>query len=125
MRIIAATNGDLEASVQQDSFRDDLYHRLNVIAIALPSLRERRDDIADLADYFLRRFAAETKKAFSAITGDALRNLCAYACPGNVRELPNAIERGVVLGDGPEFTVDHLPSRVADTRTKPAPGVDP
>ncbi len=121
VRIIAATNRDLEASVEQGSFRDDLYHRLNVIAIALPSLRERRDDIADLADYFLRRFAAETKKAFSAITGDALRNLCAYAWPGNVRELANAIERGVVLGDGPEFTVDHLPSRVAGTRTKPAP----
>ncbi len=112
VKIIAATNQDLEKAVGRGSFREDLYHRLNVIAIALPSLRDRQEDIHDLADYFLRRFGSETKKTFSEITEDALQKLCVYAWPGNVRELANVIERGVVLGDGPRFTVDHLPSRV-------------
>jgi len=112
IKIIAATNKNLEDAVKRGSFRDDLYHRLNVIAIALPSLRDRKDDIVALADYFLRRFALETKKTFSGFTDEALDQLCAYPWPGNVRELANVIERGVVLGDGPEFTFDHLPSRV-------------
>jgi DNA-binding NtrC family response regulator len=112
IKIIAATNKNLEDAVKRGSFRDDLYHRLNVIAITLPSLRDRKDDIVALADYFLRRFALETKKSFSGFTDEALEQLCAYHWPGNVRELANVIERGVVLGDGPKFTFDHLPSRV-------------
>jgi DNA-binding NtrC family response regulator len=112
IKIIAATNKNLEAAVEQGSFREDLYHRLNVIAITLPSLRDRKDDIAALADYFLRRFALETKRQFTGFTDEALDQLCAYPWPGNVRELANVIERGVVLGDGPQFTFDHLPTRV-------------
>jgi DNA-binding NtrC family response regulator len=112
IRIIAATNKDLEEAVKRGSFREDLYHRLNVIAITLPPLRERSEDISFLAQYFLQRFALETKKHFNEITKEALARLCGYAWPGNVRELANVIERGVVLGDGPEFSVDCLPSRL-------------
>src|SRR6266545_1324637 len=112
IRIIAATNKDLEEAVKRGTFREDLYHRLNVIAITLPRLRERREDIASLADYFLQRFALETKKPFNEITEQALARLCAYSWPGNVRELANVVERGVVLGDGPEFSTDCLPSRL-------------
>jgi DNA-binding NtrC family response regulator len=120
IRIIAATNKDLEEAVKRGSFREDLYHRLNVIAITLPPLRERSEDISFLAQYFLQRFALETKKHFSEITKEALARLCGYAWPGNVRELANVIERGVVLGDGPEFSVDCLPSRlVGNASTAP------
>ncbi len=112
IRIIAATNKDLEEAVKRGAFREDLYHRLNVIAITLPPLRERIEDIPSLADHFLQRFALETKKPFNEITEEALARLCAYSWPGNVRELANVIERGVVLGDGPEFSVDCLASRV-------------
>jgi Nif-specific regulatory protein len=112
IKIIAATNKNLEEAVERGSFREDLYHRLNVIAITLPPLLDRKDDIPALADYFLRRFAAETKKSFIGFTEDALVRLCAYAWPGNVRELANVIERGVVLGDGPRFAAEHLPARM-------------
>jgi two-component system response regulator AtoC len=87
----------------------------------LPPLRKRIEDISFLANYFLQRFALETKKSFSAITDAALARLCDYPWPGNVRELANVIERGVVLGDGPEFSVDCLPSRlVGDGSLAPA-----
>ncbi|HMF49590.1 MAG TPA: sigma-54 dependent transcriptional regulator [Candidatus Saccharimonadales bacterium] len=112
LRIIAATNHELDAAVKCGRFREDLYHRLNVIELTLPPLRERKDDIPALASYFLERFAAESKKSFSTITDDAGRKLIAYHWPGNIRELANVIERAVVLADGPELTVHHLPARV-------------
>ena len=121
IKIIAATNKNLEDAVRQGSFREDLYHRLNVVAITLPPLRERKEDISALADYFLQRFALETKKTFTGFTEGALEQLRAYPWPGNVRELANVIERGVVLGDGPDFTLEHLPSRLIGERvTAPA-----
>jgi DNA-binding NtrC family response regulator len=113
VRIIAATNRDLEGSVKGGVFREDLYHRLNVIALTLPPLRERREDIPPLATYLLQRFSLETKKVFSEITEEAQQKLLDYHWPGNVRELANVIERAVVLGDGPTLTVHHLPARVA------------
>jgi DNA-binding NtrC family response regulator len=116
VRIIAATNRNLERAVADGSFRQDLYHRLNVIPIALPPLRERKDDIAHLAVHFLCRFSTETKKTFTEITAEALQTLTAYPWPGNVRELANVIERAVVLGDGPELTLHHLPARVIGGR---------
>jgi DNA-binding NtrC family response regulator len=120
VRIIAATNRDLEQAVKHGAFREDLYHRLNVIAITLPPLRDRKEDIGPLADYFLQRFSLETKKLFSTIADDAEQRLLSYSWPGNVRELANVIERAVVLGDGPTLTAHHLPSRVAgDGATKP------
>ena len=112
VRIIAATNRDLEGAVRNGSFREDLYHRLNVIAITLPPLRERREDIPPLANYFLQRFSAETKKVFSDISPEAQQKLFDFQWPGNVRELANVIERAVVLGDAPRLTVHHLPARV-------------
>jgi DNA-binding NtrC family response regulator len=116
VKIIAATNRDLDQAVAGGSFREDLYHRLNVIAITLPPLRERKEDIPNLAGYFLQRYARETNKSFADIAEEARHKLCAYHWPGNVRELANVIERGVVLGDGPTLTVHHLPSRVVGDR---------
>ncbi|MET0503053.1 MAG: sigma 54-interacting transcriptional regulator, partial [Candidatus Binatia bacterium] len=121
VRIIAATNNDLEQAIQSSTFREDLYYRLNVIAITLPALRERKEDVSILANYFLQRFASETKKNFSAIADAAQEKLLAYRWPGNVRELANVIERAVVLGEGPVLTVHHLPIRVlgGQPRNKP------
>jgi DNA-binding NtrC family response regulator len=112
LRIIAATNRDVEQAVKNGAFREDLYYRLNVIAISLPPLRERKEDIPLLADYFLKRFSSEAKKNYSEISADAHERLLAYSWPGNVRELANVIERAVVLGEGPHLTVHHLPVRV-------------
>jgi len=108
VRVIAATNQELSNAIKQGRFREDLYYRLNVIPIHLPPLRERKDDIPVLAQFFLRRFAAETKKKFSALSKEAEAWLLAYDWPGNVRELANIIERAVVLGQGPEITVTDL-----------------
>ena len=113
VRIVAATNRDLESAVKGNRFRDDLYHRLNVIPITLPPLRERAEDIGALAEHFLRRFAAESKKQFTALADDALAILTVYHWPGNVRELANVIERAVVLGHGPTLAVKDLPNRIA------------
>jgi DNA-binding NtrC family response regulator len=118
VRIIAATNRDLDYAVRQGAFREDLYHRLNVIAITLPPLRDRKEDIPTLVEHFLERFSLETKKRFWKIGDDAQERLLAYHWPGNVRELANVIERAVVLGDGPTLTPQHLPSRVTGERTK-------
>jgi DNA-binding NtrC family response regulator len=113
VRVIAATNRDLSSAMKEGRFREDLFYRLNVIPISLPPLRERKEDIPALARYFVRRFAAETKKIFSGITIDADAKLMAYPWPGNVRELANVIERAAVLGDGPEITGEDLPLRIA------------
>jgi transcriptional regulator with PAS, ATPase and Fis domain len=112
VRIVAATNRDLEAAVKENRFREDLYHRLNVIPVILPPLRGRKADIASLAEYFLRRYAAESKKQFTEVAEDALAKLSAFHWPGNVRELANVIERAVVLGGGSTLTVNDLPSRI-------------
>ena len=115
VRIIAATNRDLDAALRDGRFRSDLYHRLNVIPISLPPLRERRDDIPALVQHFLRRSAAESKKSFSEIAPDALEKLASYDWPGNVRELANVLERAVVLGEGPRVKAVDLPNRIAGT----------
>jgi DNA-binding NtrC family response regulator len=109
VRVIAATNRDLSSAIKEGRFREDLYYRLNVIPISLPPLQEKKEDISVLAQYFLKRFAAETKKNFTGITNDAEAKLIAYDWPGNVRELANVIERAVVLGQGPEVTPQDLP----------------
>jgi DNA-binding NtrC family response regulator len=98
-------------------FREDLYYRLNVIPISLPPLRERKEDISVLTQYFWRRFAAETKKTFAGITADAEAKLVSYPWPGNVRELANVIERAAVLGEGPEITGEDLPLHITDSDT--------
>ena len=121
VRIIAATNRDLDASVQDGSFREDLYHRLNVVPITLPPLRERKEDIAPLCDYFLRRYSLESKKLLTEFTPDALARLSTYNWPGNVRELANVIERAVVLGNGPKITGADLPGRIVMLETQVTP----
>jgi two-component system NtrC family response regulator len=120
VRIIAATNRDLENALQTGQFRADLFYRLNVVPIALPPLRQRREDIPVLAAYFLQRFAVETKKRFTDISPDAAESLLAYDWPGNVRELANVIERAVVLGPGPELTLLDLPLNVVSAAPGPA-----
>jgi len=122
VRIVAATNRDIEAAVREGRFREDLFYRLNVIPVVLPPLRERKEDIPDLARFFMRRFAAETKKPFAEITREAEEKLAAYDWPGNVRELANVIERAVVLGPGPKLTAGDLSPRIggAEPRARSA-----
>jgi len=117
-RIVAATNRNLEEAVKTGRFREDLYHRLNVICINLPSLRERMEDITDLAHFFLERFSRETKKNFTEITKEAQEKLLAYDWPGNVRELANVMERAVVLGQGKKITLQDLPARFGTPQPK-------
>ena len=109
-RVIAATNRDLGAMVKTRAFREDLYYRLNVFPVALPPLRERREDIAVLAQHFVRRVAARLKKDVRGISPTALANLTQYGWPGNIRELENVIERAVILADGPTLEVPRLHS---------------
>jgi DNA-binding NtrC family response regulator len=122
VRIIAATNRDLETAMQTGQFRADLFYRLNVVPITLPPLRQRREDIPVLASYFLQRFAAETKKRFTDFSAEVQESLFAYDWPGNVRELANVIERAVVLGQGPELTLLDLPLKVVSSAPVPATG---
>jgi len=112
VRIIAATNADLEAAVQQGQFREDLFYRLNVISVNLPPLRKRTEDIPLLAQHFLSQYARENEKAIRAISAPAMELLLDHHWPGNVRELENAIERAVVLSTGEELVEELLPSSV-------------
>jgi DNA-binding NtrC family response regulator len=120
VRIIAATNRDLEGAIKNGRFREDLYHRLNVVPITLPPLRERAEDIPILAQYFMDRYAQEAKKHHTEIASDAVQRLCSYDWPGNVRELGNVIERAVVLGNGPLLAIKDLPSRIVATAARPS-----
>ena len=99
VRIIAATNRNLEEAIKSGRFREDLYYRLNVISLTLPPLRERRDDISLLAYYFIEKYSKKCKRLVSGISPEARACLVAYDWPGNVRELENAIERAIVLGN--------------------------
>ena len=112
VRVIAATNLDLEEEVRKGSFREDLYYRLNVVTINLPPIRARREDIPRLIDHFLDRFNRENGRNLRKISRDVLNTLLRYPWPGNVRELENAIERAVVLSQGDEFTEDLLPLQI-------------
>jgi transcriptional regulator with PAS, ATPase and Fis domain len=117
VRIIAATNRDLQAALKQGLFREDLYHRLNVIALRLPPLRERKEDIPLLVHYFCKKFSTETGRSVSAVTEEVLRGLVAYHWPGNVRELANVIERAVVLGSMPVANSSELVLDTAQTKS--------
>ena len=112
VRIVAATHQDLEALIQAGRFREDLYYRLNVIRLQTPALRQRREDIFELAVFFLNEHAERTGKLLTHIEPEAVEMLMAYDWPGNIRELENVIERAVVLADGPAVTVDDLPPEV-------------
>src|ERR1700726_2927316 len=123
VRIIAATNRDLEVGIKSGNFRQDLYFRLNVVQITLPALRERKSDIPLLVTSFLDKFCDPQRPA-RTISEDAMRRLIAYDWPGNVRELENAIERAVALGSGPILHVGDLPSSLQYPTSERAPEKD-
>jgi len=112
VRVVAATNRDLDTAVVQGDFRRDLLYRLRVIEMALPPLRERREDIPALVHHFLRQFALKFRKPGIQVSHDAMDAMMRYDWPGNVRELKNAIERAVILGDGEELRATYLPSQL-------------
>jgi two-component system response regulator HydG len=120
VRIIAATNRDLDAAIKAGSFRQDLYFRLNVVQVKLPPLRERKSDIPLLVTSFLEKFSA-SQQTTRNISEDAMRQLIAYDWPGNVRELENAIERAVALGSGPLVHVADLPTNLQHPTTERIP----
>ncbi|MHC4342119.1 MAG: sigma-54-dependent transcriptional regulator [Planctomycetota bacterium] len=109
VRVLLATNVDLREAVEEGSFREDLFHRINVVTIRIPSLRERRGDIPLLAEHFLQRYTRENEKDIQSISDDAMRILVRYEWPGNVRELENAIERAVVLARGDILSPEDFP----------------
>ena len=112
VRLVTATNRDLEHEVEQKRFREDLYYRINVVRVAIPPLRERSSDVLELAHYFLRRHAERSGKAPSGLSFEATQKLVAYAWPGNVRELQNCIERAVALARFEAIVVDDLPEKI-------------
>jgi len=118
-RLIAATNRDLEDDIKTGRFRSDLYYRLNVIAIHLPPLRQRREDIPLLAEHFLQRSAQTQGQPTKRLSPEALAVLQEYQWPGNVRELENALERAVILTSGDRIGVDVLPERVTERKSEP------
>jgi DNA-binding NtrC family response regulator len=113
VRLIAATNRDLLADVHERRFREDLYYRLNVVHLDMPPLRVRDTDVLLLANHFLRRFATDNKRKIEGFTDQARAKIVAHRWPGNVRELENAIERAVVLCEGPLIDEEHLPIDIA------------
>ena len=117
VRIIAATNRDLEEEIQAGRFREDLYYRLNVVPIELPPLRERRGDIGLLAEHFVRHYAGVHSKPVRGFADEVIEVLRGYTWPGNVRELQNAMEGAVAMEQGPQITLSSLPRRL---RSEPA-----
>ncbi|MCL4847406.1 MAG: sigma-54 dependent transcriptional regulator [Acidobacteria bacterium] len=115
VRVIAATNRNLAQMVASGQFREDLYYRLNVVSIDMPPLRERKEDIPALAEFFVRRFAGELKKKIEGLAPDAMKLLLRYNFPGNIRELENTIERAALLADGRVISADDL--RLGDHET--------
>jgi formate hydrogenlyase transcriptional activator len=125
---VAATNRDLRAAVAAGTFREDLFYRLNVFPIQMPSLRERVDDIPLLVEYLIERYGKKAGKKIKTITKRTLELFQAYDWPGNIRELQNVIERAVILSDGETFSVDETwlkrePSRESPGRSMPANGL--
>ena len=119
VRIVAATNQDLRAALEQGTFREDLYYRLNVVPINIPPLRERKEDIAFLAEHFVKKLAGDSGSRVESITDAAIRKLLEYHWPGNVRELENVIERSLVLCAGAKLDAADIK---LDTAARPRPG---
>jgi DNA-binding NtrC family response regulator len=122
VRLIAATNKNLEQLVREGKFRDDLYFRLNVVRIVMPPLRERKEDIPILVRGFLRHFCKENQKPLLDLTADAMDALLGYDWPGNIRELRTAIEHGVVMATGKQITLRDLPGSLRELATAKLPG---
>jgi two-component system response regulator PilR (NtrC family) len=130
VRVVAATNRDLETEVEKGTFRQDLYYRLNVIQVRMPPLRERREDVPLLVDHFVKKFSAEHAHPITGVDADAMAAMTAHNFPGNVRELENLVERAVTLASDGRITADALPDlsradRAATARADlPAAGFD-
>ena len=112
VRLVTATNQDLEERIKNKMFREDLYYRLNVIEVRIPPLRERKEDVPMLVNYFVKRYSEENNKALKRVDGSAMGILMKYSWPGNVRELRNVIERAVVLCPGDAITASDLPDKL-------------
>ncbi len=119
VRIIAATNRDLDEEIRRGTFRADLYYRLNVITLHLPLLRDRREDIVLLAESFLNRIAQQRNETAKRLAPEALQAIMEYDWPGNVRELENALEHAATLARGDEIAPSVLPDRVLEPRALP------
>jgi two-component system response regulator HydG len=117
VRLITATNRDLESAIEEGAFREDLYYRINVVHIDLPPLRSRAGDVLPLAQHFLRQFAARAEKNIAGISPAAAEKLVAYSWPGNVRELQNCIERSVALARYDHIATDDLPEKIRAYRS--------
>jgi DNA-binding NtrC family response regulator len=120
VRLIAATNRDLRAALEEGTFREDLYYRLNVVAIDIPPLREHKEDIPALAKFFLERYTRESGKPITGIAPEAMKRMMEYHWPGNVRELQNIIERGVTLSAGTTLGLDDIHLNDSATRAGPS-----
>jgi two-component system response regulator AtoC len=115
VRVIAATNMDLSQQIAAKHFREDLYYRLSVFPITIPPLRERFQDVPELADYFIEKYCRDIRKPRKSLSRDAVKLLEKYHWPGNVRELENTIERAVILAEGKKITPEHLAIRIRRT----------
>jgi two-component system response regulator AtoC len=124
VRVIVATNRDLEGMVRAGTFRQDLYYRVNVVNLRVPPLRERPEDIRLLAEHFLQRFATENNREIASFDDDTLRMLAGYAWPGNVRELANAVESAVIMSTGSVILCEDLPKQVLYAERRIAPDAE-
>jgi transcriptional regulator with PAS, ATPase and Fis domain len=130
VRVVAATNRQLDDEVKKGRFREDLYYRLNVLPIVLPPLRSRADDIPRLVDYFVDAYNTEFRKRVRGVSDEAMRRLQTYGWPGNIRELRNAVERAMLLVEGDELTAEQFPvvapagARLTETVELPPAGID-
>ncbi len=117
-RVIAATNKDLEEEIKKGRFREDLYFRLNVLSLGLPPLRERREDILDLVDYFIKKYNKEYNKEIKGVNKDVFSLFLSYDWPGNVRELENVLERAIILAEGDFISVSDLPPQIKSLKER-------
>ena len=124
VRIIAATNRDLEKEMKENNFREDLYYRLNVFPINIPPLRERREDIPQLIEHFVVRAATDLKVEKPEVHDDAEAMLVSHNWPGNIRELQNVVERAVLMADAGTIRVEHLPPQIAGSQAAEATSGD-
>jgi two-component system NtrC family response regulator len=125
VRFVAATNKDLEAEVKKGKFRDDLFFRLNVVRIRIPPLRERKEDLLALFQFFMARFNEQFQKGFLQLSGEAEERILAYPWPGNVRELRNTVERIVLLERGDTILEKHLAFLGGRDESRPKPSLQP
>jgi transcriptional regulator with PAS, ATPase and Fis domain len=112
IRIISATNQDLQSAIQSSNFRSDLFYRLNVVPIYIPPLRERKEDLIPLVDYFLKKFSAKYQKRIANISPEVMASFSNYNWPGNIRELENVLERMILMSETPTLGLDHLPGEI-------------